>query len=875
MAQQSNVKQAKPKGGKKRPLIANRYEVVNSLSGGMGIVYLCQDKQTKQLVALKTFKPEYLPHLAARDLFLREGTMWVEIGKHPNVVQAYRVERVGNGKEIYLVLEWIVQPKGKKTPSLRSWLRNGQTIPHDQALLFCLHVARGMKFAVNKIPGLVHRDLKPENILVGYDGIARVTDFGLASTISGIIYEDSTIHNGERSNFNRTQMTQGIAGTPLYMAPEQWNKAHLDARADIYALGCIFYEMITGKFAAKADSKEGIRAIHLSGKIEPPPADTPMPVLQVMRKSLHVSRDKRFRNWAEAEQAFAEAYEAVSGKYAPPERMETAVSEAETLAAGHSYNTMGLSYLDIGKLDVAVMYFEQAVRIGREHQSLELEGDGLGNLGLAYMSLGYFDRAIQFHEEHLTIARETDNLEAEGRALGRLGDVYLRRRNPERAVGLHQRELEIFQQLEDHFQEAAALHSLGETYRQMQNYEQAESFYKSSQGIARTIGDRHRTERILNSTGLLYADLGKIKEAAKMFQQAIEISREIGDPLGESEVAANLGDLFFEQNHLKKAVELYLRSLRIAQENNDLRRQVRNYNQLGEVYLRLNAPDKAQAQFEESLRATRSTGDENQLLRTSVRLSDTMLLQKDYMQASRVLKRALLIAREQENLNRERQILVNLGQVYQGWGDISRMTSYLQESLTISEQLQDVDAQADTLRNIGLTNQRAKQWQASVNAFQALQQLYQEHKDKEGEANALIYLGNTTLDGGDLSLAYDFYKQALDIARQHSLLEIEASSYGNLGKVYQLQNKKWRANSQMDKALTAAKKSKNYDLIADISLQTAHVFIKQGKWDKAHPHAERAAKIYGQQKAEENFKKTKRLLGEIKKNKGKSTGFFS
>ena len=242
----------KPSPDRKQPkrYIAERYEVVNTQEGGMGIVYLCRDHLTSDLVALKTFKPEYLSHRAARDLFLREGTMWVEIGRHPNIVQAYRVERVGDGREVYLVLEWIVQPQDKNSPSLRSWLKKGQPLPVAQSILFALHVARGMRFATQKIPGLVHRDLKPENILIGYDDMARVTDFGLASTLSSHgpgsaigTFEDS------RENVGRTQLTQGVAGTPLYMAPEQWAHQGLDARADIYALGCILYEMVMGQFA--------------------------------------------------------------------------------------------------------------------------------------------------------------------------------------------------------------------------------------------------------------------------------------------------------------------------------------------------------------------------------------------------------------------------------------------------------------------------------------------------------------------------------------------------------------------------------------------------------------------------------------------------
>lgn len=859
---------------KKRPLIAKRYEVVNQLTGGMGIVYLCQDKKTKQLVALKTFKPEYLPHLAARDLFLREGTMWVEIGKHPNIVQAYRVERIGNGTEIYLVLEWIVQPKGKRTPSLRSWLRNNQKLPPEQALLFCAYVARGMKFAVEKIPGLVHRDLKPENILIGFDGIARVTDFGLASTLSGLAGENIGSLTNDKENFGRTQLTQGIAGTPLYMAPEQWEKAQVDQRADIYALGCILYEMITGNFAAKADSKDEIRRIHTTGNIKPPSSATPKPVLNVMRKCLAPNRERRFRNWREAEHAFSVAYQALTSEPVPPEIIDKEESQQDAIVAGHSYNTMGLSYLDIGKLDVAVMYFEQAVRIGRLNNSEELEGSGLGNLGLAYMSLGYFERAIEFHEEHLIIAREIGDLAEEGKALGRLGDVYLRQNNPERAVGLHERELSIFQELGDRFQEAASLHRLGDTYRQMQNIEQAESFYKRALSIAREINDRGRVERILNSMGLVYLEAGQIKGAVKLFQQAMEISKEIGDPIGESEIALNLGNLFYKQNYHQKAIQLYNRSLKIAQDNHDLRRQIRNWNQLGDIYMDLGDPEEAQICYEESLNSIRSTGDMPQQLNVLMKLGNALGVRGDYMSAARVLKRARALAREQNKPDIERDVLEALGFAYEAWGDLGRMSDYLQESLQISEQLEEVDEQAHTLSKIGLVNHRTKQWQASINAYQALLRLQREQGNKTGEAVALMNLGDVTRDGGDLKLALDFYKQGLDIGKQNQIIELQARGYSNIGFIYHIMGKKWRANSNMDKAFTAAKKTKNKNLVANVSYRMAYISCRQGKWDKAEPHAVRAQKLFVDLKQADMTEKTAVMLQEIEKNKGKSSGFF-
>src|SRR3990172_4677691 len=118
-------------------LIAGRYEVAGRpLIGGMGIVYLCLDQQTQRPVALKTFRPEYLPDRDTRDRFLREGTMWVDLGDHPHIVRCYTVVQPSASLEVYLVLELVAKEEGRRDASLRSWLTPGKPLPLDQALLF-------------------------------------------------------------------------------------------------------------------------------------------------------------------------------------------------------------------------------------------------------------------------------------------------------------------------------------------------------------------------------------------------------------------------------------------------------------------------------------------------------------------------------------------------------------------------------------------------------------------------------------------------------------------------------------------------------------------------------------------------------------------
>ena len=232
-----------------------QYEIASlPMMGGMGVVYFALDHGNDgRPVALKTFRSELLPDRAARDRFLREGTAWIELGSHPHIVRCYKVEYID--PTAFLVLELIAKEQSMPDASLRSWLIPGRPLPIDQALLFALQIARGMQYATEKIPGFVHRDLKPENILVGADTLAgtninrlRVTDFGLVKTTEN---PDTSGMKDNRDNLkpSQVQFTRG-AGTPLYMAPEQWMGKPVGPFTDIYAFGCILQEILTGQYAA-------------------------------------------------------------------------------------------------------------------------------------------------------------------------------------------------------------------------------------------------------------------------------------------------------------------------------------------------------------------------------------------------------------------------------------------------------------------------------------------------------------------------------------------------------------------------------------------------------------------------------------------------
>lgn len=863
-------------------LIAGRYEVVHKLAGGMGLVYLCRDYQTKQLVALKTFKPEYLSHRAARDLFLREGTMWVELGIHTHIVRAFRVERIGDGREVYLVLEWVVQPQGLDGPSLRSWLKPGRPLPVKTAVTFALHIARGMKYATEKIRGLVHRDLKPENVLIGYDGNARVTDFGLASTLTGMSREVVTLPQ-TKENYLRTQLTQDAVGTPLYMAPEQWTSKSVDARADIYALGCILYEMIAGQFAVDAEEKDDIREVHLSGRIKPPPPDTPRELILFLRKCLMVNREQRYRDWGMVELALVEVYRRTFAEEPPSEKAISVESREVRLAAGYSYNSMGLSYLDIGKLDVAVMYFEQAVWVGRAEHSLELEGVGLGNLGRAYTALGNLEWAVEFYDEHLAIARQLRQRAEEGVALGNLGQAYRRLGDAQRAVRFHERELAISQELSDRYKEAAALDNLGDSYRQLGNTVQAVHFYQQSLAIARDIGDMARVKSILRSMGRIYLDSNEVKEAVTLFQQAYDIAHKIGDRMGEGEVLGDLGMLYHKQKYPQKAIEFYERALKIAQESNDRRRMVRTLSSLGDIHFELEDVAEAKEYYEATLTAVNNSRDVAIERRVLGKLGNVYSVMQDYTQAASLHKRELALAQELKDRVAEQQALVNLGRAFERWGDLGRAVEYFEQHLTLSRQINNRKGEMGMLRTLGGLYHKLKQFRLAEKAYNDSLTIARETGNRGVEGDVLNRLGDVFFDKGDVRQALDvYYKDALKIAQDRKDLVAEASTTGNMGLAYNhldgtvsnLTNK-WQAVRQCEKALTLAQKSGDENSIAWANYKLAAVLVSQERWSKAQPNAQMAEELFGRLGNGEMVDTIRKMLSEIEQNKKKGTSLFS
>lgn len=265
-------------------LVAQRYQVEALLgSGGMGAVYRARHVHMQKVVALKVLHRETSERPEVVSRFEREAIAAGRID-HPNVAAATDFGRLGDGS-FYLVLEYVAGQ------SLGSLLEEEGALPLPRALAIAEQIAAALAAAHRA--EIVHRDLKPDNVMLldpatrstrPEADIVKVLDFGLAKL--------------ERKDADATQLTMigAIYGTPQYMSPEQAGGGEVDARADLYALGLILYEMLAGKPPFAAEQLMPLLIKQMTEEPPPLPADVPRPVRKVVMKLLEKKPEDRFQS---------------------------------------------------------------------------------------------------------------------------------------------------------------------------------------------------------------------------------------------------------------------------------------------------------------------------------------------------------------------------------------------------------------------------------------------------------------------------------------------------------------------------------------------------------------------------------------------------
>lgn len=241
-------------------VIGGEWRVLRAMEGGLGLVYAVEQRESGDRRILKAPKRQSDP--AVRESFRAEAETWVRLGDHPNIVCAYGVDEFAG--QLFVIAE-LIEPDELGRVSLRDYLSTSVPTPRAVAALtadFCYAMAQACAKGM-----VAHRDIKPENLLVGATGKLRVTDFGLARAMA----LGSTGSGTSPDKLGGWHTRDGkIAGTPPYMAPEQWQAGPQDIRTDIYAFGVVMFEMCYGRRPFVGSSLEDLVAQHLRRQPEIP-----------------------------------------------------------------------------------------------------------------------------------------------------------------------------------------------------------------------------------------------------------------------------------------------------------------------------------------------------------------------------------------------------------------------------------------------------------------------------------------------------------------------------------------------------------------------------------------------------------------------------
>jgi len=268
-------------------------------AGGMGVVYRAQDTQLNRAVAIKVLPEVLAGHPERLRRFEREARLLASLN-HPYIAAIYSLEK-GDGR-LALVLELV---EGKTLAELIGERGKGRALPIDEALAIARQVAEALEAAHEK--GIVHRDLKPANIRITPQGIVKVLDFGLAKAFQ----EETASADLDQSHTATATMTRPgmIMGTPSYMSPEQARGFPVDKRTDIWAFGCVLYEMLTGERVFGGDTVSDTLAHVLTCDPEWArlPERTPPAIRRLLRRCVQKDVRRRLRDLGDARLDLEEA----------------------------------------------------------------------------------------------------------------------------------------------------------------------------------------------------------------------------------------------------------------------------------------------------------------------------------------------------------------------------------------------------------------------------------------------------------------------------------------------------------------------------------------------------------------------------------------
>jgi cytochrome c-type biogenesis protein CcmH/NrfG/tRNA A-37 threonylcarbamoyl transferase component Bud32 len=562
-----------------------RFKVIGELGkGAMGIVYKARDPVIDREVAIKTLSAEGREDADLRERFTREARS-AGILHHPNIITVYDV---GEEKGIpFLALEYL---EGR---TLQDVIDSDETISLAEKVRIIEQVGSGLHYAHER--GVIHRDIKPENVMILEDGTAKITDFGIARS--------------ESTDKTKPGVVLGSVG---YMAPEQIKGLTLDRRADVFSLGIVAYELLTGQRAFPGDNIPAVMNQILNTNPTPPSAaarEVPGEVDEIIAKALMKDRDDRYATAEEFIESLKSVVGPEEGEAEEEEQKEIRIEEIfgeaefeepeeEVPARPMSPATVLFIFLLIVGVGAGLFFGYMKYTDMKEREFQEMMAQEL-DIALMFFNQGRYEEAIEKYDAILE--KDPHNSEAMARR--------------QQAQGRRDRLAQI-PPLRD---QAAAAVAAGNLPAAIEVYQKILAINpRDPEAVLRIAELKQRIERqqkvgeILSEAQQAF-ERGEYSDAAALWEQVLELNPANEEArLGMDEVKKRLtgkpeldklseeAEKLFQQQEYTRAIALWEQILRVQPEKESLRELIRRARALSALKDQLEAwRRRAQASFDE------------------------------------------------------------------------------------------------------------------------------------------------------------------------------------------------------------------------------------------------------------------------------------
>jgi eukaryotic-like serine/threonine-protein kinase len=843
-------------------LLADRYGILALLGqGGMGAVYKARDTELERFVALKLIRPDLASNPEILRRFKQELILAREV-THRNVIRIFDLGQAKGFK--FITMEYV---EGR---DLRAILREREKLPPEEAVRIIAQVCRALEAA--HAAGVVHRDLKPQNIMLDAKDRVYVMDFGIA-------------HSLETPGMTQTG---ALMGTPEYMSPEQAKGIKVDPRSDLFSLGIIFYELLTGISPYKADTALATLLKRTQERPQPPAEvdpTIPKAVSDVVMKCLEIDRDQRFstareiledlgeemptsvrtvaptlppliptpqaaeispfvryRTWIAAATAIVllaalgMAYRSKifpAKRAAPVEQASLAILPFRNTSGDASLDWLGPSLADMLSTDVGQSARLRTISPDRLHQVLS---DLRITPGTSIDST-MVGRIAEFSNADTVVWGQYARFGQQIRIDATLLDLKHNRRAPLKIEAASEKEIpgtvDAFAEL---IRKNLAVSS--DVLKELK----ASSFEPSSKSVP-ALRDYNQGVQLLRD--------GKNLEAIKTLQAAVKEDPQFA--LAYSRLAESESELGYDSDAEKdsrKALELsqqlpmaekYLIEAGHARVMKDTKKAIEAYENLaktapgnndiqhalGRLYLDIGDLEKARPHL-------------SNVLKTEPKNLDALVwmgwleVQNGQPQSGLdPLNRALSLAVEVDNQEQKAQVLEALGIAYQAMNKPEEALRNFEQARDINLRLGKKAGVANSLDWMGNVQRSLGKTDLALANYTEALKIQREIGAKREAANTLISMGALFGYRGQLDKALELFKESLQIQRDLGNESNQALCLNNIGGVYENQGKNDDALTYYQQSLQLREKLGAPADIAESLSDVAEVYAKTAQYDQA------------------------------------------